>query len=181
MDTKKDVKYTFTFWAKSGDANSHLIHVAATGDSASEYTYRNGTSFTLSSEWQQCQHPYTWTDNTTTKKHFRLFLAGSTGIVCFDSMALDTGELPVSVKAPLTVSYNSLAVGYACKLNADGIQIDMSNPLLAAANVAIYSLQGRLVSTRTVPAAVSSFKIPRPEAGAWVVDVNSSRRLIQVP
>ncbi|MBN1578647.1 MAG: carbohydrate binding domain-containing protein [Chitinispirillaceae bacterium] len=176
----KDVKYTYSCWAKSGDANSHLIHIAATGDSASEYTYQDGTSFTLSTEWQKCEHSYTWTQTGTTKKHFRIFLAGSTGAVCFDSMALDTG-LTTIVQEPFAISNRNETFNYGVQLLPSCLRIVLGNSPPVSNTVAIYSVGGRLLSSQKIPAATSTFAIPKPSSGAWVVDVNSNKKVIRIP
>jgi hypothetical protein len=176
---KNNVEFTYSFWAKSGDTASHMIHIAAMGDSASEYTYISGTSFTLTSDWQLCQHKNTWTNIGTTKKHFRLFLGESKGVVCFDSMALDTASSTIARKPLATLNRNE-KINFNVELLPNTMRIVIENPSAISNNISIYSVDGRLLSSNNIPASVSTFEMKKPAPGAWVVDINSNKKVIQI-
>jgi hypothetical protein len=176
----KNVKYTYYCWAKTDSVMERNIHIAATGDSSSEYPYKTGQTYTLKKNWQLCSLSYTWT-LANAKSHFVIYLAGAKGVYCFDSMALDSGSHPVQIKNPLTISYRNPSSGYTYQLLPDCIRFDVGNSSPISHNVAIYSVEGRLLSSRIIPAAVSIFEIPKPASGAWIMDVNSNKKIIGVP
>ncbi len=177
--TKKNLQYTYSFWGKSGDTISRMIHVAATGaGDTDEYAYRTGKSFTLTKEWQKCEFPYTWTD-ASTKMHFRMFLAGTKGAVCFDSMALDTATA-TPIKAPFALADRRENFSYGVQLLPNSMRIVSGNSSSDIRAVSIYSLGGQLLASRNIQAA-SGVEIPKPASGAWILDVNSNKKVIQVP
>jgi hypothetical protein len=178
--SKPNINYTYTCWARTTDSMSRLIHIAYTGDTASEYTYINGSSFTLTQEWQQCQVSYTWTNpGTSQKRHFRIFAGGAKGEYCFDSMALDT--ITVAVKYPLALSSAKKSAPYSIDLLPECLRLVFRNSPEAMNRVAVYSLAGRLISSQEIPASTTLFEIPKPARGAWVVGVNSDKKMITVP
>jgi hypothetical protein len=181
--SKPNVNYTYSCWARTNDSISRLIHIAVTGDSASEYTYITGPSqsFTLTKDWQLCQVNYTWTNpGTSQKRHFRIFVGGEKGVYEFDSMALDTAT-PIAVKNPFAISYRTASPNYTFQLLPNSIRFDIRNVSPISSHVAIYSLEGRLISSHTIPAASSTFEIAKPRSGAWIVDVNSNKNVIRLP
>jgi hypothetical protein len=180
---KANVTYTFSCQAKSGDSLlTPEFDISATGDDDStEYTYLGGkTQIRPTSTWQLYTYSYTWA-KAAKVKHFRLFLGASKGIICFDSMYLDSATIPVPIKNSLSISYNNPLSGYTYQLLPNGIRFDMKNASSIASNVAIYSVGGRLLSSQNIPAAVSTFEIPKPASGAWIMDVNSNKKVIRVP
>jgi hypothetical protein len=178
---KPNVTYTFSCQAKSGDSLTHPFDISATGDDDStEYTYRGGNQLTATSEWSLCTYSYTWA-KAAKIKHFRLFVGGSTGIICLDSMYLDSATAAVATKNPMTISYGNPSPEFTYQLLPDCIRFDMKGRSPMASRVAIYSLEGRLVSSRNVAASSSTFEIPKPTSGAWVVDVNSNKKVLRLP
>jgi hypothetical protein len=178
--SKKNVSYTFRCWAKTDSVMNRTINVAATGDSASQYPYQAGQNYTLTKTWQLCSLSYTWT-MANAKSHFVLYIAGARGVYCFDSMALDSHTVGVAVKNPLAISYRSPSSGFSYQLLPNCIRFDLGNSLPTAFNVAVYSLEGRLLSSRDISSAVSTFEIPKPASGAWIMDVNSNKKVIRIP
>jgi hypothetical protein len=179
---KQNVNYTYFCWAKTDSVMNRPLTIAATGDSASEYTYKTSSYFSLTKDWQLCSLSYIWTPPVgTTKKHFRLFIAGAKGIYCFDSMAIDTGSRAVQTKDPLTISYRKPSSDFTYQLLPNCLRIAMNGSAVNADRFFIYSLEGRLIASQNIPSATKAFEIPKPVPGAWVVGVNSNKRVIRIP
>jgi hypothetical protein len=178
---KKDVEYTFSGWAKA-DSAGRSIHVAAVGDSASQYTYKTGVDVSLSTDWVFFSHSYvsTVTGSGSKGMNFFIFCGYSTGSYCFDSMALDSAT-PIQVKNPMLLVNRHQTSNYTVQLTSDCMRFVLGNMPLTFNNVNIYSLEGRLISSYAIPSAAPSFEIPRPAPGAWVVGVNSHKRVIRIP
>jgi hypothetical protein len=184
---KRNVQYTFSCWVKTRDSTSHVFDIAATGvpgGNDSQYVYRtdqgNG-QFNADTSWKKVSHSYTWKDSGTAaiKAHFRLFLGGALGILCFDSMALDSAT-PTAAKTPFAFSKRNETFNYGVQLLPNCMRIVFGNSAPLSNNVAIYSMEGRLLSSQNIPAATQSFELPKPAPGAWVVKVNSEKKVIQV-
>jgi hypothetical protein len=179
--SKNNVEFTYSCWAKSGDTASHMIHIAATGKGDDQYFYQAGTSFTVTPEWQQFQYTYTWTDGGagSGKTHFRIFLGETMGVVCFDSMSLDSASSTIA-KKPLAILNRNEKFNYNVELLPNSMRIVFENPAVVSNNIAIYSVDGRLLSSQNIPASVSTFEMQKPAPGAWIVDINSNKKVIQI-
>jgi hypothetical protein len=184
---KRNVQYTYSCWVKTTDSTSHVFDIAATGvpgNNDSQYVYRtdqgNG-QFNATNDWQKFTHSYTWKDSgtATLKAHFRLFIGGAIGILCFDSMALDSAT-PTMAKTPFVLSNRNETFNYCVQLLPNCMRIVLGNSASISNNVAIYSVGGRLLSSQNIPSATRSFELPKPAPGAWVVGVNSEKKVIQV-
>lgn len=178
---KNNVAFTYSCWAKSGDTGTHLIHIAATGKADDQYFYQAGTSFTLTPEWQLCQYTYTWTDGgaTSGKTHFRIFIGESKGVICFDSMALDTASSTIAKKSLAVLNRNE-KINFNVELLPNSMRIVLENPSTISNTIAIYSVDGRLLSSHNIPASISTFEMQKPAPGAWVVDINSNKKVVQI-
>jgi hypothetical protein len=175
---KKGYQYTYTCWAKA-DSVGRQMQITAQGDSASEWTYVTGTPSTLDTAWQLFSLTHTTTANGAKKAHFFIYLGFSTGTYWFDSVALDS--VPgTHAKNPMVFSNPLPTAQYSVQLMPECMRFVMGNSAARVNNVAVYSLEGRLISSYNVPASTKIFELPKPAAGSWVVGVNSNKKVIQV-
>ena len=176
---KKGIQYTYSCWAKV-DTAGRKIHIAAQGDSASEFTYRKGQDFVLDTAWALCSYSFVSDVEGIKKMHFFVYLGYSTGIYCFDSMALDSMTV-TQVRNPMALSNPNLKSAYSVQLMPECVRFVLGNSSATYNNVAVYSLEGRLISSCNIPASRKVFELPRPASGAWVVGVNSNKKTIFIP
>ena len=178
---KKGVQYTYSCYAKAEtDTASRRIHIAAQGDSTSEYTYRAGTNFTLSTEWQRCEYSFISDVEGIGKMNFFVYCGFSTGIFYFDSMALDS-MTPSQVRNPMMLSTIVHAPDYNVRLLPECIRVVCGNSPEVLNKVAIYSLEGRLISSQNIPSTTKVFEMQKPAPGAWVIGVNSDKKVLRIP
>ncbi len=180
---RKHINYTFSCWARADSSENRSIHVAAQGDSASMYTYRSGSTIPLTTEWTKYEYPFLSDVDKAGQLNFFIYLGGAVGVYDFDSMALDSATDPgyldgVLGSAPRIATQTSL---FTVELLPDFMRIAVNGPQANANTVHLYSLEGRLVAKRSLPANARAFEMPKPGRGVWVVDVNSNRKVIRVP
>jgi endo-1,4-beta-D-glucanase Y len=95
---KKGVQYHFSFYAKADSTRS--IQVAVSGDSASPYTYRAGTTFSLNNSWKKIDCYYKSDVEGSGNLSFNIYCGYSTGVYDFDNTLLEEN----SVTLPTTIA-----------------------------------------------------------------------------
>jgi hypothetical protein len=180
---KINYQYTFSCWAKA-DSTGRSIHIAAQGKEGDEFAYRSGMDFSLDTVWAPYHYTYTSDVSGVKAMHFFVYLGYSTGVYSFDSMSLDSmNALPPDDGVINRLAYSNpfQKMNYNLQVMPACIRLIAENSAAPVNNVAVYSLEGRLVSSYTVPAATRVFEMPKPSSGAWVVGVNATKKVIQVP
>jgi hypothetical protein len=177
---KKGIEYTYSCWVKA-DSAGRKMNIAAQGDSASEYTYRSSQECSLDTAWTKYSYAFVSDVAGTKKMHFFVYLGYSKGTYSFDSMALDSMTVASYVKNPVAFSNPIPTTTYNVQLLPNCMQVILGQSAATSNNIAVYSLEGRLISSYTIPSTTHVFEMPKPSSGTWVVGVNSNKKVIRVP
>jgi hypothetical protein len=179
-----DAEYTFSFWAKSSVEGAG-VHVAINAGSARNYAYIAGTTYTLGTEWTEYTYLFTVSSDSLAGKdavNFNIYCG--TAIASFDFDDIKLVKTPVSVKRPFAAS-NSTASPMHIAVTSDRLQCSMPGAENIG-SIAVYNLQGKVFYQRASNgAANSSFSLPRPPGGSWIISMRTGRstmrRMVVVP
>ncbi len=178
--SKKNMRYTFTIWAKA-DSAGRPIHIAAQGDKDDKYKYRTGLNDTLTTEWAQYTHTFLDTDVAGNGQlSFFVYCGGSKGKYDFDGAVLDSVAYTVGAQFMPIITGRKQALPYQVQLLPDCVRFIMSDTK-SPSDLRMYSVEGRLISSMTIPATIKAFDLPRPAPGTWIMKLNSESKMIQVP
>ncbi len=172
--------YTFKLWAKADSIRT--IKIAAQAGSARSYGYLDGISLTLSTDWQEFSFPYTSFDLAGSDSlSFVIYCGSAVGVYDLDSISL-SGVPDTTMVHNTRGSLTKSARQFAVQLAPEHLRCTMGAAMIVPFKVAVYSVQGRLLSTHSITAAGRSFDLPRPPSGTWIVSVNSDQRnVITIP
>jgi len=171
--------YTLKCWAKSD--STRILKIAAQAGVSRNYTYLGGTTVELSTDWQEFSYSYSTTTLSlagSDSLNFVFYCGGAPGVYDLDSVSL-TGAQDLRQTHKMR---KKTIREFSIHCTPDRVRCTMDASMVTPFNVSIYSMQGRLLSTRTISATGRSFDLPRPPSGAWIIKAGSRRSdLVVIP
>lgn len=178
-----DSTYTISFWAKS--AEEATFDLAVSAGKSREYAYITGKQFTLTPEWAQYEYVFFPEDTLklggTDSLTFAFYVGGVAATYDFDDVIL-TGATKVDTVAVRTSpALRNTARQLSVARAGGSLQCVTALSAVSPFTVNIFNVQGRLYSSSTITTKGTTFSLPCPPSGTWIVKTGSLKETVVVP
>jgi len=178
--SEMDKEYVLTFFAKA-DAEVNITVAAQAGESR-DYAYLFGQPVSLATEWFDFEFHFVPEDTLKLggpdSISFVFYLGAEAGVYDFDDVRLQLGT---ATRHDQTKSHVPSQPHLFVRLNEKNMVVTTGQRAVQPFSVDLFNIQGRRLSTYTIAPKGTSFSLPRPPSGTWVVRSGEARTAVIVP